>query len=61
MDTTTGAEVKTRRPRLRRHGAEVTADQLRAALDRWPDGFDGEERDAIGRIIFALERIAGEL
>lgn len=44
--------------RVRRHGAEVTADQLRAALDRWPDGFDGEERDAIGRIIFALEQIA---
>lgn len=42
----------------RRHGAEVTADRLREALDRWPDAFDGHDRDAIGRIIHALEQIA---
>lgn len=43
--------------KYRRHGAIVTADRLRDALDRWPDAFDHGDHDAIGRIIFALEQI----
>jgi hypothetical protein len=42
----------------RRHPAEVTADRLGDALDRWPDAFDGAERDAIGLIIHRLQQIA---
>lgn len=42
----------------RRHGAQVVADKLGEALERWPDGFDAGDRDAIGRIIFALDQIA---
>ena len=43
---------------FRRHPAEVTADRLRDALDKWPEHFDSGDFDAIGRIIFALEQIA---
>ena len=42
----------------RRHPAEVTADRLADALDRWPDRFDGEDRDAIGRLRTILQDIA---
>lgn len=43
---------------LRRHPAEVTSDRLAEALDRWPDAFDGADRDAIGHLRFLLEEIA---
>lgn len=44
--------------RTRSHPAEVTADRLGDALDRWPDKFDGAERDAIASIRQALFEIA---
>jgi hypothetical protein len=43
---------------MRRHGAEVISDVLLDALERWPDAFDGEERDMIGQIRHALQEIA---
>lgn len=49
---------RTKAYRYRRHPAEVTADRLRDALDKWPDQFDGAARDAIGLLIFTLEQIA---
>lgn len=44
--------------RAKRHPAEVTADRLGDASERWNKKFDGEELDMIGRIIHALEEIA---
>lgn len=44
----------------RRHPAEVTSDRLGDALDRWPDRFDGGQRDAIADLRTVLEQIAEE-
>lgn len=44
--------------RYRRHPAEVTADRLQDALDRWPDAFDGRARDDISFIRHILQCIA---
>lgn len=44
--------------RSRRHPAEVTSDRLGDALDRWPEYFDGPDRDAIAQIRSRLEAIA---
>ena len=41
-----------------RHRCEVTADRLGDDLDRYPDAFDGEARDAIGLIRHILQDIA---
>lgn len=46
------------RRRSRRHGAEVISDKLLEALDRWPDAFDSNDRDAIGLIRNTLGEIA---
>lgn len=46
------------RRRRRSHSAEVTADRLRYALDKWPDAWEQQERDYIGMIIHRLECIA---
>lgn len=45
---------------IRRHPAEVTADRLADALDRWPDRFDGHLRDAIGELRYTLATIAND-
>lgn len=45
---------------IRRHPAEVTADRLADALDRWPERFDGRQRDAIGELRTVLEQIADD-
>jgi hypothetical protein len=42
----------------RRHPAEVTSDRLGDALDRWPEHFDGAQRDAVHDLRNVLERIA---
>ena len=44
----------------RRHPAEVTSDRLAAALEKWPERFDGEARDEIAHIRSLLEEIAEE-
>lgn len=41
-----------------RHPAEVTADRLGEALQKWPDDFDGGDRDMVGQIIHILQQIA---
>lgn len=41
-----------------RHPAEVTADRLAAALEKWPDRFDGGDRDMASQIIHILTQIA---
>jgi hypothetical protein len=43
---------------MKRHPAEVTSDRLAYASERWYHQFTGEERDMIGRIRHALNRIA---
>ena len=43
---------------IRRHPADVTADRLGDALDKWPDAFDGGDRDMIGQLIHILRTIA---
>lgn len=43
----------------KRHPAEVTADRLVEALEKWPEAFtDGHDREAVGHIIYVLENIA---
>ena len=42
----------------KRHPAEVTADRLAEALEKWPDAFDGRDRDMIGEIRQQLQNIA---
>lgn len=49
------AQVRRSRP-ARRHPADVTADRLGDAMQRWD--FDGAERDAIGVVINALRRVS---
>ncbi|WP_237101376.1 hypothetical protein [Nonomuraea sp. MG754425] len=44
--------------RDRRHPAEVTADRLANALERWPDAFDGVARDKVASIRTILLDIA---
>ena len=44
--------------KLRRHPAEVTADRLGDAVEKWFDKFSGEDRDAVGRIRYVLQEIA---
>ena len=44
--------------RKRRHPADVTADRLGDALDKYQ--FDGWERDEISHVIDALRRISEE-
>lgn len=44
--------------RRRRHPADVTAQRLSEALDRWSEKFTPLERDEISRVIWALDQIA---
>ena len=44
--------------RYRRHPAEVTADRLADAMDRWHDRFDGSMRDDDSRIRTVHQDIA---
>jgi hypothetical protein len=41
-----------------RHPAEVTADRLATALEKWPDAFDGRDRDMASQLIHILIGIA---
>lgn len=43
---------------MKRHPAEVTADRLGAAVERWGDQFTAQERDMIGLIRHRLDTIA---
>ena len=43
---------------MKRHPAEVTADRLGDAYDKWYDKFTGAERDYISAIRIVLEQIA---
>lgn len=43
---------------MRRHPADVTADRLGDALDKWPDAFNGGDRDMVSQIIHILTMIA---
>lgn len=43
---------------VRRHPADVTADRLGDAAQRWNELFDGRELDDIGFIVHALRQIA---
>jgi hypothetical protein len=43
-----------------RHPAEVTADRLLTHYEKWFDRLSGEEKDAISRVRYALQRIAEE-
>ena len=52
------ARPQTFRQRHPRHPAEVTSDRLLDAVERWPDKFEGDERDMIGMIRHALQQIA---
>lgn len=54
----TGREPAAHDARYRRHPAEVTADRLADAMDKWPDRFDGSMRDDISRIRTVLQDIA---
>lgn len=45
-------------PRYRRHSTEVTSDRIKEAMDKWPDDFDGQDRDMASQIIHILEEIA---
>lgn len=49
-------KAKTALPR--RHPAEVTADRLGAAYEKWYDKFDGAERDMISQLKHAFDQIA---
>ena len=51
---------RTWRQRSPRHPAEVTADRLGDALEKWPDKFDGGDRDMVSQIIHILTTIAEE-
>ena len=51
---------RTFRQRHPRHPAEVTADRLAEAEEKWPDRFDAEARDAVGLIRHILNDIAEE-
>lgn len=42
----------------RRHPAQVTADRLADALDKWYEHFDGADRDAVARVRHVLIEIA---
>jgi hypothetical protein len=42
----------------KRHPAEVTADRLGDAYEKWYDKFDGAELDMIGQLKYAFEQIA---
>jgi len=42
----------------RRHPAQVTADRLGMAVDKWGDRFESRELDMIGVIIHRLDQIA---
>lgn len=44
--------------RTNRHPAEVTADRLIEDLERWPDKWDGAERDAVALVRHVLHQIA---
>jgi hypothetical protein len=46
--------------RDRRHPAEVTADRLGEHYEKWYDRLSVGERDAIGKVRYALQRIAEE-
>lgn len=51
---------RTLRQRHPRHPAEVTADRLGDALDKWPDKFDGADCDMVAQIRHILNTIAEE-
>lgn len=46
------------RQRHPRHPAEVTADRLAEATEKWPDAFDGDARDMVAQIRHILNDIA---
>ena len=46
------------RKRYRRHPADVTADRMADAYERYYDKMDGRERDDLSHIIFVLQEIA---
>jgi hypothetical protein len=60
MTTTQPAagRIQSFRQRHPRHPAEVTADRLADAVDKWPDRFDGGDRDAVAQIRHILNDIA---
>lgn len=53
-------QKRTWRQRSPRHPAEVTAGRLGDALEKWPDRFDGGDRDMVSQIIHILNTIAEE-
>lgn len=55
---TASAPRRSFRQRHPRHPAEVTADRLAEALEKWPDAFDGRDADMISQIIHILQGIA---
>lgn len=57
-DDTTGR--RTFRQRHPRHPAEVTADRLADAMEKWPDRFNAGDRDAVAQIRHILNNIAEE-
>lgn len=52
------AAGRTFRQRNPRHPAEVTSDRLLEALEKWPDKFDGGDRDMLSHVRFILQQIA---
>jgi hypothetical protein len=44
----------------RRHPAEVTSDRLLEHYEKLYDRFEASEREAIGKVRYALQRIADE-
>ena len=55
-----GSGKQSFRQRYPRHPAEVTADRLADALDKWPERFDAGDRDAVAQIRHILNDIAEE-
>jgi hypothetical protein len=52
------AQARSFRQRHPRHPAEVTADRLGDALDKWPERFDAGDRDMVARVRHVLHGIA---
>lgn len=52
------AEIRALSGAMRRHPAGVTADRLAEAMEKWPDAFDGGDRDMVSQIIHILTTIA---
>jgi hypothetical protein len=50
-----GAQWSARLPR--RHPCDVTADRLLNHLEKYPEKFDGSDRDAVAKVRFILHQI----